>query len=208
MRGIGLLAGTLALTATCAVIEPARAQNMSVDEIRANIDAQIRAKEKSGPAASPSATRSLKINNHQDTEEPLYDRPAPAGGGAPAPSAQPVAAAPAVAPLLFNIEFDYNSDRPRPDAQPILLNIAAALSDPRFAGRVFLIIGHTDSKGSADYNRALSQRRADAVVAALVKLTVPRDRITPLGRGEDEPRKIDGREATDAENRRVEIRLL
>lgn len=191
MRAVHVLAQALALAASCAIASPALAQSMSVDEIRANIDAQIRARDGTRAPANTSATRSLKINNHQDTQEPLYDKPPPAPP-----------------PLIFNIEFDYNSDRPRADAQPILSNIAAALKDPSFADRTFLIIGHTDSKGSADYNRALSLRRASATVAALVKLGAPASQLAAQGRGEDEPRKMeDGHEATDAENRRVEVKL-
>lgn len=190
MRAVHLLAQALALAASCAIASPALAQSMSVDEIRANIDAQIRARDGARVPANTSPTRSLRINNHQDSQEPLYDKPAPAPP-----------------PLIFNIEFDYNSDRPRADAQPILSTIAAALKDPRFASQIFLIIGHTDSKGSADYNRALSLRRASAIVAALAKLGVPGSQLAAQGRGEDEPRKMEGgREATDAENRRVEIK--
>lgn len=189
MQGIKLSA--LALAAGLGLASPAFAQTMSIEEIRANMNAQIRAREDSRDTAGVSSTRSLKINNHQETQEPLYQKPAPATES-----------------LNYKIEFDYNSDRLRADAQPILSNIAAALKFPEFANHTFLVVGHTDSKGGAEYNRALSARRASAIVAALIKLGAASSQLAAQGRGADEPlKRKDGRAATDAENRRVEITL-
>ena len=50
-----------------------------------------------------------------------------------------------------------------------------------------LIEGHTDNTGSADYNQALSQRRANAVADVLMNNGVPAARLRTIGRGEDEP---------------------
>lgn len=205
MQARNMLLGMMALTTLTATA--ASAQDMSAEEIRANIAAQIRAKEQADRPAA--ATRGLKLNNHQDAKEPLYPKPAPGGSAsAPAPAPDPAAAPPSVPALDLTIGFDTASDRIRPDAAPTLQKMAAVLGDASLNGHVFLIIGHTDSRGGADYNRALSQRRAASVVAALVNLQVPRDRIVPLGMGEDQPRQVDGRAPTDAENRRVQIKLL
>lgn len=69
------------------------------------------------------------------------------------------------------------------------------------------IVGHTDSQGEADANRALSKRRADAVKAALVEAGVARGKVRADGRGEDAPVADNLSAAGRAKNRRVEIRV-
>jgi outer membrane protein OmpA-like peptidoglycan-associated protein len=67
------------------------------------------------------------------------------------------------------------------------------------------ILGHTDNTGSASYNEALSQRRADAVVNILIDNGVPPVRLQALGRGEDDPIENNLTAEGRAQNRRVEI---
>ncbi len=62
--------------------------------------------------------------------------------------------------------------------------------------------GHTDKKGSETYNQRLSERRAEAVAAALVQRGVDRGRIRAVGYGESQPISED-----DATNRRVVLVL-
>jgi OOP family OmpA-OmpF porin len=70
------------------------------------------------------------------------------------------------------------------------------------------IAGHSDSRGAADYNRALSQRRADAVAARLTgPLGVSADLVNAVGYGETEPVADNDTAAGRAENRRVEARF-
>jgi len=69
------------------------------------------------------------------------------------------------------------------------------------------VIGHTDSQGEAEANRALSQRRADAVKAALAQAGFDRERIRAEGQGEDVPVADNTTAAGRARNRRVEIRI-
>ena len=67
------------------------------------------------------------------------------------------------------------------------------------------IEGHTDNTGTANYNRILSQRRANAVADILVNNGVPPARLYAVGRGENEP-VVSNLSATGrAQNRRVEI---
>jgi outer membrane protein OmpA-like peptidoglycan-associated protein len=69
------------------------------------------------------------------------------------------------------------------------------------------IHGHTDSKGSLDYNQALSERRASAVSAYLSSNDIKSQRLTTIGFGENKP--IYDNETTEgrAHNRRVEFAI-
>lgn len=75
-------------------------------------------------------------------------------------------------------------------------------ADPRATVQVE---GHTDSQGDAAANRALSQRRADAVRDALVAAGVPRSQITAQGMGAERAVDDNATAAGRAANRRVEV---
>ena len=68
-----------------------------------------------------------------------------------------------------------------------------------------IIEGYTDSVGSASYNQGLSERRARAVMSALVALGVPPDRLTTHAYGEDQPVATNATATGRAQNRRVEV---
>ena len=80
--------------------------------------------------------------------------------------------------------FDFNSATLRQSANSALQDIANAL-----VGRPerLQVIGHTDAKGSDQYNLDLSQRRADTVRQALINLGVRENAITSAGHGESQP---------------------
>lgn len=73
---------------------------------------------------------------------------------------------------------------------------------------VFEIAGHTDGNGPADYNLALSQARAQAVVDYLTHHGVAQSQLVAKGYGSSEP--IDTRKTreADSKNRRVEFRVI
>ena len=91
-----------------------------------------------------------------------------------------------------------------PLAQNKLASVAKALNETD-KRRQIVVEGHTDSRGSDNYNRKLSLQRAESVRSYLVGQGVPAARISAMGRGEDQPvasnRTAEGR----ANNRRVEI---
>jgi outer membrane protein OmpA-like peptidoglycan-associated protein len=68
-----------------------------------------------------------------------------------------------------------------------------------------LIEGHTDSRGSEEYNEALSQRRADAVARALVERGASADAVHAVGRGKGYPVATNDTAEGRQQNRRVEI---
>lgn len=69
------------------------------------------------------------------------------------------------------------------------------------------IIGHTDSRGSAAFNKVLSQKRATSVKNDLVKRGVEASRIDTLGEGEDKPVADNATAEGRAKNRRIEAQL-
>jgi OmpA family len=84
--------------------------------------------------------------------------------------------------------------------------ISAAADEFRTTGASRLVVrGHTDTTGSADRNRELSQRRAQAVSDELIRQGVPPDAITTDAAGETQLVVQTGDEAPEANNRRVEI---
>ena len=105
--------------------------------------------------------------------------------------------------LLVNFEFD--SDRLSKSATENLDEFAKALHDSRLQGEKFEIDGHTDAIGAEDYNRGLSERRADAVVACLVSKGLDASRFVPKGFGKSKPRVPN---PFSPENRRVETHLV
>jgi len=119
------------------------------------------------------------------------------------PATMPPEPATARPSLSMAIRFDFASARLRPEGAAVLDRLATALqaSDLR-AGR-FLIEGHTDAKGVADYNLRLSQQRADEVRRYLQLHGVDEQRLSAVGRGSQEP--ANAAQPLAAENRRVRI---
>ena len=112
--------------------------------------------------------------------------------------------APALRPALsLLIQFDFNSARVRPESQQALGNLSQALQSTELAGSKFAVEGHTDGRGSADYNQKLSQQRAVAVRDFLKTRGVDEDRLLAAGKGATE--LANSAEPFAPENRRVRI---
>src|SRR4051812_28297660 len=99
--------------------------------------------------------------------------------------------------------FDFDSDKLRAEAKTNLDNLAANLAS--FGDSKLLLVGHTDSVGSAGYNQTLSERRALAVGTYLISKGVPSARVDATGRGETEPVQSNDTEQGRSTNRRVEV---
>jgi outer membrane protein OmpA-like peptidoglycan-associated protein len=103
---------------------------------------------------------------------------------------------------LDMIEFEFDSDQIKPEAWPVLLRVSKAMQSAELEGQKFTIEGHTDAKGTEDYNLELSKRRAAAVKQALVsQLKVPASRLYTMGKGESQLLNV--AQPDSGENRRV-----
>ncbi len=89
----------------------------------------------------------------------------------------------------------------------LLDNVAEVLADHSEL-QMIRVEGHTDSQGNDDKNKALSQRRAEAVVAYLVSKGVPADRLQAAGFGEEQPIADNTTKEGRAANRRVEFKIV
>ena len=70
-----------------------------------------------------------------------------------------------------------------------------------------LLEGHTDATGSEEYNQKLSEKRAQAVAAELIKMGVSKDRIKTVGYGELSPIATNKTKEGRAQNRRVDAKF-
>jgi len=100
--------------------------------------------------------------------------------------------------------FDFNSDVIRSNAATNLNELARNLS--KYGDSNLMIAGHTDGVGSADYNQALSERRAQSAARYLTAQGVS-TYIATAGLGEREPIASNTTEAGRQLNRRVEIAI-
>ena len=102
------------------------------------------------------------------------------------------------------IQFEFDSDRLTLSAMDQMRELTKALRSEELSSLSFAIQGHTDSVGSAEYNRSLSHRRARSVKRYLAETGgIDRVRLVEVGLGENYP--IPGLQPTDDRNRRVEI---
>ncbi len=103
--------------------------------------------------------------------------------------------------IRANIVFDSGSAELGPAARATLDKVAAAME--RYPLPVVQVEGHTDSNGPRAANQALSQARAESVVAYLVTAGIDPSRLTAVGFGEDVPLVSNSTAAGRAQNRRV-----
>ncbi len=142
----------------------------------------------------------------QVEEQPRYSaEPAPAPPEEPKPIVREEAAA-ALAPLVFeNVTFDYDRAELTSTARDILAQHAQLLGDND--GVKILIEGHCDERGTIEYNLALGERRADAVMRYLSSLGVERSRLTTISYGKERPLDYGHMENAWSKNRRAEFKI-
>lgn len=104
---------------------------------------------------------------------------------------------------LYGIYFDFNKADIKPESNPTLEQIATLLKDSALK---LLVVGHTDKVGTFSFNMDLSQRRATAVVNALVTTYgIDNNRLIPVGVSFANPVASNRTEEGRAKNRRVQL---
>ncbi|MDF1877397.1 OmpA family protein [Sulfurimonas sp. SAG-AH-194-L11] len=105
----------------------------------------------------------------------------------------------------LNINFENNSDQIKSTSDAQIQAYATFLT--KYTNYSAQIIGYTDSRGSESYNQALSEKRAKAVVAALIAKGVNAKQLSALGKGEANPIADNKTAEGRAQNRRIEAKL-
>jgi outer membrane protein OmpA-like peptidoglycan-associated protein len=106
--------------------------------------------------------------------------------------------------INLTIEFKYNSEQPTPAGERQLAVLAEALRDPKLNGFRYMLAGHTDARGSDDYNQRLSEKRALAVQHFLIQSAkLQPAKLSTVGFGKK--RLLDSGNPDSARNRRVEV---
>jgi OmpA-OmpF porin, OOP family len=119
------------------------------------------------------------------------------------PPPPPPAPPPPPVHQVYLVFFDWDRYNITPEGMQIL---EAAAAHWKAGGAVQIqVTGYTDLSGPAGYNLRLSQRRANAVAAALERLGVPRSEMIVAGRGMADPRVPTALGVREPQNRRVEI---
>jgi OmpA-OmpF porin, OOP family len=104
------------------------------------------------------------------------------------------------------VQFSTGSAELTPQAMAAVDELGKALSSSTLSSYRFRIEGHTDTVGSKDFNRALSTRRAAAVVAYIEqKFGIDGSRLTSVGLGSDHLLVPTADQTPEARNRRVEV---
>ena len=124
------------------------------------------------------------------------------------PSNADVAAALGTINQILDAYFDFNAYRLRPDAVESVSQAASILkahleADPAIR---LIVEGHCDERGSAEFNLALGDRRAESVRGLLSQLGIAAHRISTISYGEVRPECASSTEACWQQNRRAHIR--
>jgi peptidoglycan-associated lipoprotein len=126
-----------------------------------------------------------------------------ASSGAVSPAAAAGSATPA-APAERVVYFDFDSFAIRDDFKALIEGHARVLA--RDGARRMTIEGHTDERGGREYNLALGQKRAEAVVRSLVLLGATERQLEAVSFGKERPAAQGSDESAWARNRRAELK--
>jgi OmpA-OmpF porin, OOP family len=180
---------------------PAVAQNPSADQI-------INSLRPSGNLVR-GGTRGIRLAPSGDASSQPEAAPTPAASQPRVAASKSVAvpaAAPAAPAVNLTVNFANGSAELTPAAIRTLDELGRALSSKDLAGYRFRIEGNTDTVGSLDYNRALSERRAEAVVDYVAKkYEVDPARLQAVGMGEDGLLVPTPPQTPEPRNRRVQV---
>jgi len=106
----------------------------------------------------------------------------------------------------YHLHSDFDKYTLRPESYPELANLLKFMND--YPTVKIEISGHTDNKGTAAYNKTLSENRAKAVVDYLISKGIFKDRMVSAGFGFDKPVASNDTEEGRQLNRRTEFKIL
>ncbi|MGH6646042.1 peptidoglycan-associated lipoprotein Pal [Aquabacterium sp.] len=130
--------------------------------------------------------------------------PAAASTVAPVVADDGSAANAALSGLPRVIYFDFDSFVVKDEFRPVLDGYGKVLTTIR--SKKLFVEGHTDERGGREYNLALGQKRAEAVVKSLTLLGVSTDQLEAVSYGEERPAATGSGEEAWSKNRRVELK--
>jgi len=141
--------------------------------------------------------------------EPVVDTTPPP----PEPEPEPTPAPPPPPPPdpnvwkrdINDVFFDFDKYELRADARAVLQTNAGLFKDN--SNWTLVLEGHADERGAEDYNLALGERRASAVLEYLTDLGVAASRVKTLSYGEERPFAQGSTESAWGQNRRVHFRI-
>jgi peptidoglycan-associated lipoprotein len=102
------------------------------------------------------------------------------------------------------VYFDFDSYAIKDDFKATIDGYARALQSNR--GKKLVIEGHTDERGGREYNLALGQKRAAAVVSSLTLLGATESQLEAVSFGEERPAVQGSDESAWSKNRRAELK--
>ncbi len=105
--------------------------------------------------------------------------------------------------ITYGITFDVGKATIKPESMGEINRIVQLMTEN--ADLKFSVEGHTDATGNATSNQTLSEQRSAAIVAKLVELGIAKERLTAVGKGQDNPIADNSTDEGRAKNRRVEF---
>ena len=105
--------------------------------------------------------------------------------------------------ITYGITFDVGKATIKPESMGEINRIVTLMNEN--PDLKFSVEGHTDSTGNAASNQTLSEQRAQAIVDKLVELGIAKDRLTAVGKGQNNPIADNSTDEGRAKNRRVEF---
>ena len=180
--------------------------------VAAMIGAGCAKKKVAAQAATPPAPPSTAVQQPAPAPQEARVTPTPA----PTPAAPQVSRMPnaqtraRIDTLLSRIEdayFDYDKHTLRPDAIKALEADSTELRDilKDYPDYKLTVEGHCDERGSAEYNMALGQERADAAKGYLVQVGIPSGQLSTVSYGKEKPMCDEHDEVCWQKNRRIHI---
>jgi peptidoglycan-associated lipoprotein len=170
------------------------------------------AKKKVAAQGPPPPAAPVAAPQQSTTQTARTETPTPAPAPAPQqttrmPNAQTRARIDTLLARIEDAYFDYDKHTLRPDAIKALEADSTELRDilKDYPDYKLTIEGHCDERGSAEYNMALGQERADAAKAYLAQVGIPSEQLGTVSYGKEKPACDEHDEACWQKNRRVHI---